>query len=97
MSVGSLESTTLVSLVNLIHAVGQHAQSNGILDHHLGSHTHEEVGLSTYPLLGAHGLDALGNIEVVAKVPALTVIGNGIDREDVFLARIHKRTSLTTC
>ena len=97
MSVGSLESTTLVSLVNLVHAVGQHAQSNGILDHHLGSHTHEEVGLSTYPLFAAHGLDALGDIEVVAKVPALTVIGNGIDREDVFLARIHKCTSLTTC
>ena len=97
VSVGSLESTSLVSLVNLIHAVGHNAQSNRVFNNYFCSHTHEEVGLSTYPLFAAHGLDALGDIEVVAKVPALTVIGDGIDREDVFLARIHKCTSLTTC
>ena len=96
MTVGSLERAALVGLINLIHAVGHHAQGNGILNHDVGGHTHEQVGLSTYPFLAARRLYAFSHIEVIAKVPSKAVVGNGIDREYGLLARIHKCTSLST-
>ena len=94
--VSSLKAATLMGLVNLIHAVGDYAQRNGIAYHHFGRHTHKEVGFLSNPLLAGRGLDTFCHIEVIAKIPTLAVIGSRIDCENILLLRIHESTHLST-
>lgn len=66
--------------------LGSPQYGNSVFYHDLSGHPDKEVGFGAYPLPSVVGLDALADIEVVAEVPALTVIGDSVNGEDLFLA-----------